>query len=102
MSATLQVLYPVSDGTTFDHAYYNSTHMDLVGQHMGEHISQTLVTRGLAGGADVPPPFHAIATIVFHNADAMAQAMKVSGPIMADVPNFTNVQPTVLIGEATG
>lgn len=99
MSATLQVLYPVSEGTTFDYAYYGKTHMALVAEHMGPHIDRTVVTKGQSGGPDTPAGFHAIATIVFKDKAAMGAAMKASGPVMADVPNFTNVRPTVLIGE---
>ncbi len=102
MSVSLQVIYPVSDGSTFDHDYYTSTHMALVGEHMGPHIGSTVVTKGLAGGPDVPAPFHAIATIVFSDQAAMDAAMSAAGPVMADIPNFTSVQPTVLIGEVVG
>lgn len=102
MSATLQVLYPITDGTTFDYDYYLSTHMDLVGEHMGPHIDRTLVTKGLAGGPETPPGFFAIASIVFKDADAMNAAMKVAGPVLADIPNFTNTTPLTLIGEAVG
>jgi len=99
MAVTLQVLYPVGDGTTFDHAYYASTHMGLVGDHMGAHITSAQASKGLAGGPDTPAPFHAIATITFADQDAMGAAMKAAGPVMADIPNFTNVQPQILIGE---
>lgn len=102
MSVSLQVLYPISDGTRFDYDYYLSTHMNLVGEHMGPHIERTLVTRGNAGGPDTPPSIYAIATIVFADQDAMGAAMKSSGPVMADIPNFTDVQPQILIGEVVG
>ena len=99
MAVSLQVIYPVSDGSTFDHAYYADTHMPLVQEHMGPHIDRVLVTKGLAGGPDQPAGFHAVATIVFADQAAMGAAMKASGPVMADVANFTNIQPQVLIGE---
>lgn len=99
MAVSLQVIYPVSDGSTFDHAYYADTHMPLVQEHMGPHIDRVLVTKGLAGGTDQPAGFHAVATIVFADREAMGAAMKVSGPVMADMANFTNIQPQVLIGE---
>lgn len=102
MPVSLQVIYPVADGTTFDFDYYSTTHMQLVGEHMGPHIKSTVVTKGLAGGPDVPAGFHAIATIVFADQDAMNAAMKASAPVMADIPNFTNIQPSVLIGEVIG
>lgn len=102
MSVSLQVLYPIKDGTSFDYDYYFKTHMDVVGQHMGPHIESTLVTKGVADGPDTPPSIYAIATIVFSDQDAMAAAMAVSGPVLADIPNFTNVQPQMLIGEVQG
>lgn len=102
MAMSLQVIYPIGDGTTFDYDYYASTHMELVGQHMGAHIEKAVVTKGLAGGPDTPPSIHAIATIVFADQDAMNSAMGAAGPVMADIPNFTNVQPTILVGEVIG
>jgi uncharacterized protein (TIGR02118 family) len=76
--------------------------MALVAEHMGPHIDSTLITKGLAGGPDVPAPFHAIATMVFADNGAMKAAMKAAGPVMADIPNFTSVQPQILIGETVG
>lgn len=102
MSVSMQVMYPITEGTTFDYDYYTSTHMALVGAHMGPHIERTLVTKGLAGGPDTPPSLYAVATIVFKDQDAMNAAMKVSKPVLADIPNFTNVQPTILIGQVIG
>ncbi|SHJ03617.1 conserved hypothetical protein [Shimia gijangensis] len=102
MSVSLQVIYPVAEGTTFDFDYYGATHMGLVGEHMGSHIQSSVVAKGIAGGPDVPAGFHAIATLVFADQDALNAAMKASAPVMADIPNFTNIQPTVLIGEVIG
>ncbi len=99
MAVSLQVIYPISDGTTFDYDYYTSTHFDLVGEHMGAHIDSMLVTKGLAGGPDTPPGIHAIASIVFKDQDAMNAALAAADPVLADIPNFTNVQPQMLIGE---
>ncbi|WP_299624874.1 EthD family reductase [uncultured Tateyamaria sp.] len=99
MAVTLQVMYPISDGTTFDDAYYASTHMDLVNEHMGQHISDTVVTKGLAGGPDTPPAFHAVATMVFADQGAMDAALGAAGPVLADIPNFTNAAPQMLIGQ---
>lgn len=99
MAITLQVLYPISDGTTFDDSYYAGTHMDLVAQHMGQHISDTVVTKGLAGGPDTPPAFHAVATMIFADMAALDAAMATAGPVLADIPNFTNAAPQMLIGQ---
>lgn len=99
MSVSLQVIYPVGAESTFNHEYYATTHMALVQEYMGPHIAQTLVTKGKAGGPKVPPAFHAIATMVFADADAMKAAMALAGPVMADIPNFTNIEPQILIGD---
>jgi hypothetical protein len=50
----------------------------------------------------MPPAFHAIATMVFADADAMKAAMAAAGPVMADIANFTNVEPQILIGDVLG
>lgn len=102
MSVSLQVMYPIKDDTSFDYDYYLSTHMALVGEHMGPHIENTVVTKGLAGGPDTPPSLYAVATIVFSDQDAMNAAMAVSAPVLADIPNFTNSQPQMLIGDVVG
>lgn len=102
MPVTLQVMYPITDDTNFDYDYYLSTHMGLVGTHMGDQLQSTLVTKGLAGGPDTPPGLYAIATMVFADQDAMNTAMAKSGPVLADIPNFTNSQPQMLIGQVVG
>jgi uncharacterized protein (TIGR02118 family) len=102
MSVSLQVIYPISADTSFDFDYYKSTHMALVGEHMGPHIENTIVTKGMAGGPDTPPGSYAIATILFKDQDAFGAAMAVSAPVMADIPNFTNSKPQILIGEVIG
>ncbi|MVO15088.1 EthD family reductase [Parasedimentitalea huanghaiensis] len=99
MAVSLQVIYPISEGTTFDYSYYTTKHFDLVGEHMGEHIETMFVTKGLAGGPDTPPGIYAVATLVFENQDALNASMAAAPPVLADIANFTNVQPQMLIGE---
>ena len=99
MAVSLQVIYPISDDTHFDYDYYTTTHMALVGQHMGDHIQSTLVTKGLAGGPNPPPAFYAVATMVFADQAAMGDAMGKAAPVMADIPNFTNSRPHTLVGD---
>ncbi len=74
-------------------------HLEIVGQAFGQHIQSTLVTKGLAGGPDVPSGYHAIASIVFADQAALDAAMASAGPALADIPNFTNSEPVMLIGE---
>ena len=102
MAATLQVIYPAAEGTSFDHDYYATTHMELVGKHMGDLIQSTVVTKGLTGGPRTAPGYHAVATIIFADEASLGAALKASGPLMADIPNFTDATPQVLTGEVIG
>ena len=99
MAATLQVIYTIGDDTHFDDDYYGNTHMSLVAEHMGAHLQSASASKGLAGGPDTPPSIYAIATITFADMDTLNTAMAAAGPVVADIPNFTNTQPTMLIGE---
>lgn len=99
MAVSLQVIYPVSDESRFDYDYYVGTHIPIVERDMGPHIDQVVVTKGVAGGADVPPAFHAVATMTFADQAALDAALGNAGAALEDIPNFTNVQPQMLIGE---
>lgn len=98
MSVSVQVLYPVTEGTHFDIDYYYTKHTEVLHKHMGPHMERTLVTQGLADGAGGPPQFYAIATLVFADEAARGAGLAAAGPVLADLPNFTNVQPMMLMG----
>ncbi|MCP4380813.1 MAG: EthD family reductase [Hyphomicrobiales bacterium] len=102
MAVSLQVLYPTDNGTTFDHDYYTSKHAAIVGQHMGPHFDTVSISKGLAGGPDIPAGYHVITTLTFADQAALDAALAAAGPVMEDVPNFYSGQPQVLIGEVVG
>ncbi|ABV94216.1 hypothetical protein Dshi_2482 [Dinoroseobacter shibae DFL 12 = DSM 16493] len=102
MPMTLQVLYPTEGGTSFDYAYYTGKHMEIVTEHMSAHFDSVLVTRGLAGGPDTPPGFHAVATFTFADQAALDACLAAAGPAVGDIPNFYSGQPQMLIGEQIG
>jgi len=52
----VSVLYPNTDGNTFDHDYFLGTHMPLVADRCGDGLRKWEVDKGIAGGeADAPP-----------------------------------------------
>ncbi|MTI45496.1 uncharacterized protein (TIGR02118 family) [Roseibium hamelinense] len=102
MAVSLQVLYPVGADTTFDYDYYTSTHMGLVEQHMGPFMTSVQACKGLSGGPDTPPEFYAIFTAVFEDQEKFSEAMAAAAPVLADIPNYTNTKPQMLIGEVIG
>ena len=102
MTVSLQVLYPVTKATSFDHDYYATTHMALVGEHMGPHLTSTHVVKGLAAGGEAPAGFYAIATMNFADEAAMQAALAAGGPVLADISNYYNGQPEILVGTVIG
>ena len=99
MTVSLQVVYSTENGTTFNHEYYMKNHMELISTGMGLHWESIQVTKGLSGGPDTPAPFHAIATILYKDQAALEASMALAEPAFADVPNYFDGQPTVLIGK---
>lgn len=96
----LSVMYPQQDGKQFNLDYYLKDHMELVQSTWGSLIKDAYVSRGLAGGApDAPPAYHIMAHIGFASMDDLNKALETGGPLFADVPNFTDIQPVVQISE---
>jgi uncharacterized protein (TIGR02118 family) len=87
------VLYPSSEGSTFDMDYYREKHMAIVNRVMKPERVE--IDRAVDG------PFMAIGHFYFPSQEAMQAGM--GGPdigdAMADVPNYTNVQPQIQISE---
>ena len=102
MPISLQVIYPITDGTNFDFDYYAKTHVPMVAEVVGKFIQSNMITKGLASGPDAAPGFYLIATHMFKDMQTFQEGMAVAGPVMADIPNFTNVKPEILIGEVMG
>lgn len=98
--AVFTVLYPAGDGATFDHAYYQNTHIPLAQAAFADTgLTGVQVLRGVAGGGGAPAPYLVIVNLTFRDADALQASL--GGPraaeVTADVANFTNVQPIVQI-----
>jgi uncharacterized protein (TIGR02118 family) len=93
----LSVFYPNTPGATFDMDYYVNTHMPLVKRLVGDAVTGTGADSGLAGGAPgAPAAFIAIGHVYFDNVDAFQAAFAPHAPqIVADLANFTNVEPTM-------
>lgn len=102
MRIALQVIYPVTDTSRFDFDYYLSSHLDILEKHMGANIASKVLTKGLAGAGGAPAGYHAIATLLFADQAALDAAMAVAGPVVADISEFYNGTPEMLVGEVVG
>jgi hypothetical protein len=76
--------------------------MDLVKEHLAPFLEGFEVVKGLAGGPDAPPGFYAIYTARCKDMETLQQALAAAGPVLADIPNYTDSQPMMLIGEVIG
>ncbi len=95
------ILYPNAEGKTFDMEYYQTKHMPMVAELMGEAMSHYKIDQGIAGRtAEEPMPYLAVGYLYFESLDAYQTAF---GPnaekIVGDIPNYTNIQPVLQISE---
>jgi len=91
----VSVLYPETEGATFDHDYYASTHVPMALKAWG------LDSAEIDKGTDEGQPYVAAVHFQFESVDAMAQAMasEKTGAVMADVANYTTIQPVIQVSE---
>jgi uncharacterized protein (TIGR02118 family) len=97
----ISVFYPNNEGAKFDMAYYCQTHMPLVQRLLGPVMKGMSVDQGIGGlPPGSPAPYMAAGHLLFDTLEAFQTAF---GPhaqaIMADIPNYTNLQPIIQISE---
>lgn len=97
----LSVMYPNEEGKTFDMEYYLNKHISLVAKLLGDAIKGATVEEGIAGGApNSTAAFAAMGNIYFKNMESFQNSFGPNAPeILADLPNFTNSEPTVQISK---
>jgi uncharacterized protein (TIGR02118 family) len=97
----VSVLYPNSAGAKFDMNYYVSKHLPMVQKKLGTALKGVAAEQGIAGGAPgVPAPFIAVGHLMCDSIETFQSSFAPHAEsIMADVPNYTNVQPTIQISE---
>jgi len=95
----VSVLYPNGEGSRFDMDYYCNKHMPMAQEKLGAACKGVAVEQGL-GGAEpgAPATYVAMGHLLF---DSMEEFQAAFGPqaatLMADIPNYTNIQPVVQI-----
>jgi uncharacterized protein (TIGR02118 family) len=97
----VSVFYPNNEGSKFDMNYYCNSHIPMVRQKLGEACKGAAVEQGITGATPGSRPgFIAMGHIYFDSVEAFQTAF---GPhaeaIMADIPNYTDIQPTLQISE---
>lgn len=97
----VSILYPNEDGKKFDMDYYLNSHIPMVQEKLGSAMKGGSVDQGINGGAPGSPPIYiAMAHLLFDSLESYQSAF---GPhtetILADIPNYTDIQPAMQISE---
>jgi len=97
----VSVFYPNNDGARFDVDYYRDRHMRMVQERLGLACKGIAVEHGLAGATPgSQPQFIAMGHVYFDSLEefqsSFSQHVK---EFVADIPNYTNVQPVIQISE---
>jgi uncharacterized protein (TIGR02118 family) len=89
----LSVYYPTTEGATFDHDYYRSTHVPLAVKTWG--LDGAEIDKGVDG------PHVAAVHFKFDSLEALGAAMGAegTGDVLADVANYTTIAPVLQTSE---
>ena len=98
----VSVFYPNSPGAKFDMAYYTTKHMPMV-KRLATGCKSIAAEQGLGGGAPgSKATYIAIGHLVFDSVEAFETGF---GPhskeILADIPNYTNIEPVIQVSQIT-
>jgi len=96
---SLNVIYPNHEGAKFDTRYYRSSHIPLAMKIM--KASSVMLIEGVPNGTSASP-YVMIAHFEFPSADALKAALAnpAMAEVRADVPSFTDITPTVMLGRS--
>jgi uncharacterized protein (TIGR02118 family) len=97
----LTVLYPNNPGSRFDMDYYCNSHMPMVQRKLGAACKRIAVEQGIAGGdPGSKPTFVAIGHVYCDSVEAFQAALAPhAAEIMGDIPNYTDITPTLQISD---
>ena len=89
----VSVFYPETEGATFDHDYYASTHVPMALKAWG--LESASIDKGVNG------PYVAVVHFTFESLEALQAAMsgEGTGELMADMANFTTITPVLQTSE---
>ena len=97
----VSVLYPNRPGAKFDMTYYCEKHIPMVQQKLGAACKRVAVEQGTAGMAPgSPPAFIAMGHLYCDSVAAFQTAFAPHAQtIMADIANYTDIEPTIQISD---
>ncbi len=97
----VSIMYPNQAGKKFNWDYYLKKHIPAVHQKLdGVGLARTEVDKGIGSAQPgAPAPYLAVGYLYFTCVEDMQKCLVHAAEMMADVPNFTDIQPQVQISE---
>ena len=97
----VSVMYPTTEGQSFDMDYYINKHMPMVKDRCGAALKGMSILEGLAGAQPgEPPAFVCVGALNFDSVEAFQGAFAPHmAEIMGDIPNDTKIAPQIQISE---
>ncbi|MFZ6010674.1 MAG: EthD family reductase [Bacteroidota bacterium] len=95
------VMYPFSEGAIFNMEYYETKHMPMVAKFLGSNMVKYTIDKGVASGIpNQPLPYVAIGTFYVKSLNDYQTAIAPNRDmIRADLANYTNIAPVILVSE---
>lgn len=91
---SVHIIYPRTEDSTFDMDYYVGSHMPMLANALGDSCQSWGASEAPAG--DVA----AIGWAMVESKEAFDATMAEHGAaIIGDVPNYTNVEPQLVVGD---
>jgi uncharacterized protein (TIGR02118 family) len=97
----VSVMYANEEGKEFDMDYYCKRHMPIVQEKICKALLKLEIDEGLGGGAPgAPASYIAMGHFYF---DSVESFQTIFAPhaddIMADIPNYTDIEPSIQVSE---
>ncbi len=97
----VSIMYPFAEGKTFNMDYYEHKHMPMVAGYLGSNLVKYTIEKGLASGIpNQPLPYMAIGIFYVKSVDEYRTALAPNiDAIRADIQNYTDIAPVILVSE---
>ena len=95
---TISITYHNAEGASFDFDYYRRTHLPMIGEKLGAFgLVSASVLKGMEGMDGGDPPVVATCFLTFSTFEGAQGALtsEACGELVADIANFTTIQPEI-------
>ena len=94
----VSVMYPKKEDGKFDFDYYLKSHIPMAQKLVGAAMKKVEVYKGVGAPGGAPEAYVCVASLFFDSVESFGAAFgPVAEKVMADVVNYTNLQPVVQI-----